>query len=96
MTRKEIEAILSRIRFRPGWTFRLDDAGDIVATAKVRNARRRHPSTVRVRGYAVNAVRCETEAAVLAHAYDAASSILHHEASEWFRYRGRRPFNPHT
>lgn len=91
----DIKKVLKGIQFRPGWRFRLDQSGDIVVTARVANAYRRGPSRVTVYGYVTNPAQYQTEQHLLEQVYEAISSILHHEASEWFRYQGKRWFDPH-
>lgn len=94
MTRVEIEKIVSRVKFR-SWRFHVDDSGDIVVRARVRNAYGKRPQTLIVNGYVIHPEQYADEESLLVEIYDAISSILHHEASEFFMYKGKRPFDPH-
>ncbi len=96
MTTAAVRAVLSRVRYRPGWAFRLDRSGDVVVTAQVQDAYSRSRRQVSVRAYVVDPQRYRTEQHLLEQVRDAISSILHHEIGEWFKYRGKRWFDPHA
>ena len=90
-----VRAILDGVRFKPGWNFKIDDSGDIEVSVRVTNSYKKGPRRVTVRGYVVDPRQYKTEQHLLEQIYEAISSVLHHEASEWFRYRGHRWFDPH-
>lgn len=87
-----IPAIVSRIRYKPGYTFYVDDSGDIVVRAMRPNAYPRGPRRVPVFGYVIEPWRYRTEQHLLEQVREAIESIDRHEQAEWFKYRGRRHF----
>lgn len=95
MTRAEIAKIVSRVKYR-SWKFTIDDSGDIQVRARVQNAYSQKPRTAVVNGYVVSPQQYADETSLLVEIYDAISGILHHEAQEWFKYKGRRIFDPHA
>jgi hypothetical protein len=93
MTHARIRAVLKNIRYKPGWTIRLDHAGDIEITADVMDAY--HPSRKpidRPHAYVVNPHTSASTRVLLARIFDACQRLEFHECGEWFRYRGTRSF----
>lgn len=94
MKRAELERLVRQIRYKPGWRFGVDDSGDIVVSARVRDSYSRTRRGVTVYSYTV--VQSDmSERDVLQGIIDAVEALEFHETREWFRYRGTRPFNPH-
>lgn len=96
MTRSRLKEIVRRIRYKPGWKIRVDDAGDVEIVAQVPCAY--HPSRRPVdppHAFVTNARVILSTRVLLGEIFDACQRLEFHETAEWFRYRGRRPFDPH-
>ena len=96
MTRAKITEMLKHVRYKPGWKFRLDHAGDIEITANVPDAY--HPRRKPIdppHAYVLNVDQTRGTKVLLEKIFDACQRLEFHECSEWFKYRGRRPFDQH-
>jgi hypothetical protein len=99
MTPARLQAIVRRVRYKPGWTIRVDSSGDVVVTARVADAY--YPGCEPVdppRSYVVvhaSVMSRWTTATALERIADAIQRLENHEFGEWFKYRGRRTFDPH-
>ncbi len=94
MSEHDLRALLTQLRYKPGWHFRVDASGDIVVTARVQDAYHRGHRTS-VRSYVV-VNKHWRRATVLKETMEAIEALEFHEAREWFCYKGRRPFDPHA
>lgn len=94
MTPQEIREVLKRIRYKPEWFFTLDASDDVLITARVRDAYHRGHRT-RIYGHVPDPHRC-TEMSLLEAIFKEVKWLEAHEAAEWFKYRRRRPFDPHA
>lgn len=99
MTRQRLREIVRGFRYKPGWRFRVDGSGDIEILANVKDVY--HPSLdpldpprtyVVVTKYKLERWRTRD---VIERVADAVQRLENHEFGEWFRYRGRRTYDPH-
>lgn len=95
MRRAEVIRTLRGFRYKPGWSVRLDESGDVEVTARVPDAY--HPGRrVETHAYVVDPLaRGWGRRELMRRVADAIWRLEHHEFGEWLRYRGRRPFDPH-
>lgn len=93
MTPARVRAVVKKVRLDPGWSVRVDHAGDVEVVADVADAwhPRRKPVD-KPHAYVVNPTRFRSTFALLSSVFDAYQRLKFHECGEWFRYRGRRPF----
>lgn len=97
MTRAQVVRILKQVRYKPGWKIRLD-GDDIEVTANVTDAyrpRRKRKPIEQPHAYVVDATKYLSDDALLERIFDACEQLEIHECTEWFKYRGRRPFYQH-
>lgn len=92
MTHAEVEAVVSKVKYR-SWRFRVDDSGDIVIAAPATCAYSRKRKRLTVYGHVTSPEELADEAKLLVEIREAISCILHHEMSEWFKYKGKRIFD---
>lgn len=97
MTRRRLASIVKAIRYKPGWTVRLDE--DIEVTANVPDAYRpRRKPIEQPRAYVVvtpGRLARWNERVVTSLIFDAIQRLEFHEVAEWFKYRGKRIYDPH-
>ena len=94
MTRNQVEKIVSRVQYRPGWRFAVDPSGDVIVTARVRDARG-SGKTLTVNAWVMDPTNGFDESGLIDHIHRAVMNIHYHEAAEWFRYGGKRIYDPH-
>src|SRR5512147_2563101 len=96
MTRTQIKTVVKHCWY-PGWKIRIDDEGDIeILAANVMDTDHPHrkPSDA-PHAYVVQPWRFRKPGSLVAAIFDACARLAFHEVQESFRYRGRRPFDPH-
>lgn len=95
MTAEKLKHIVKRVKYKPGWKFRIDD-GNVEVIANVPDAY--HPRQKPVdppHAYAIIR-KGLTEKEIIGKIFDACQRLEFHECAEWFKYKGRRPYDTHN
>lgn len=94
MTDKEAKKVLRSIKYRPGWRFILDDAGDVEIRLSTLDAYKRNSYTM-VSSWVVDASQIRSLKQLVERVADGIQRLENHEFGEWFKYKGKRIYDPH-
>lgn len=93
MTKHAVKKLLKNITYKPEFKLRLDESDDIEISLTSRNADGRGENTAYA--YVVRERYLQTSRSnVVLRVADAIWRLENHEYAEWFKYKGKRLYDP--